>query len=195
MSIDQAPAASRLRPRFSLLTLLLLTTIVAMVTALWQQHPRYAPLRDEVRKLRNEVGSLTVDDPTKPHAIEVETGEPNHWRWRVYIPEQGNYRVHCYGDHIPKNGIPKSTGSGISASLPSGEHRFDLWLAPLEANREQLLVRFSRFNGLGTRSFVLRETKNDWIFNEATRGSTYSWLTIGKASGRWKFTHHNPMRN
>ena len=53
------------RPRFSLLTLLLLMAIAAMGIVIWQLWSEVEPLRAEVRNLRLETGRLTIDDPAK----------------------------------------------------------------------------------------------------------------------------------
>ncbi len=74
------------RPRFSLLTLLLLTTVVAMSVALWQLGSEVVPLREEVRQLRAEVGKLSVFDDEKIYAIQLKTEEKNVWWWRIYLP-------------------------------------------------------------------------------------------------------------
>lgn len=158
---------------------MLLVTIVAMAVAIWQQHLKYAPLVEELRTLRDELGHLTIDDPAKPHAIEVETNEENHWRWRVYIPDGSNYGVSCYSNYIPQFGIPEKKGSGGWSTLPPGEHRFDLWVEPDQSNRDLLKVRFNRF-GAGGVKMNISKRKLDWIYNEETQGSTYSWSTVGK---------------
>ncbi len=169
------------RPRVSLLTLMLLMTIVAMGLALWKLNSELVPLRIEVRGLRDEVGQLTIDDPERLHSIEVDTGESDHWRWRVYIPQKGNYGVHCFSDYVPSQGIPKNQGTGGWHSLSPGEHRFDMRLVRVEsdADRDVLKVRFTRPNG-GISNFTLYEVQHDWIFNEKVKnGPLFASQTLG----------------
>src|SRR4051794_22261247 len=98
----------RLRPRLSLLTALLLITIAGMalvVARLWRE---VGPLRAELCQLRNEVGRLSIDDPTKIHAIEVRTNEPLFWKWRVWVPEGTRATVSAQWGRVPAIGLPTS---------------------------------------------------------------------------------------
>jgi hypothetical protein len=120
---DQQPLSERSRwPRFSLPTAFLLMTIVCLATVMVLLWREVGPLRAEVRRLRDEVGALSVDDPTKPCAIRVRTKDEYTWKWRVWIPEGREYRLKYSGEQIPKNGIPQSHGS-ITLSDPG-----EIWI-------------------------------------------------------------------
>lgn len=75
------------RPRFSLLNLFLLTAILAMGVVIRQ----LAPLREEVRRFRGEVGCLTVDDPSMIHVIQAPTTHTLQWTWTVHLPAERKY--------------------------------------------------------------------------------------------------------
>ena len=109
----------RLFPRFSLFTLVLMTTVVAMGIALWQQHLKYSPLEDEVRRLRDEVGVLSIEDESKLHAIRVRTPDDYTWKWRLWIPEGHAYRLRCESEQVPEEGLP--TGQGTIHIREPGE--------------------------------------------------------------------------
>ncbi|NOZ39608.1 MAG: hypothetical protein GXP24_05210 [Planctomycetes bacterium] len=83
------------RPRFSLLTLLLLMTIVAMATALWKLNSELVPLRQEIANYRQQLGYLTIDesDIDKIHAMKVDSQGPDEWRYRIYLPPGHNYKL------------------------------------------------------------------------------------------------------
>jgi hypothetical protein len=115
--------------RFSLLTALLVTTIIAMAIVLAMQWRELGPLRAVVRRLRDEVGELSVDDPTKIHAIQVRTGDDLLWKWRIWIPEGETVFAHLRWGEISRTGYPKSRGS---TRLQSGEN----WIT-LQAVRRQ----------------------------------------------------------
>jgi hypothetical protein len=100
----------RFRPRISLLTALLLITIAGMAIVLVQLWREVGPLRAKVRQLRNKVGVLSIDDPTKVCAILVRTSPDHVWKWRVWIPEGRSYLLKYAGGTIPKSGIPKADG-------------------------------------------------------------------------------------
>ena len=115
-----ATQASPRRLRYSLLTLLLATAIIALSVTVILLYREVGPLRQEVRKLRDEVGHLSISDPTKLHAIQVNASEELTWKWRLWIPDNGRYRLRCSEGEIPKSGFPSS---GITLeSFKSGEN-------------------------------------------------------------------------
>ena len=56
----------------------------------WQTGQESARLQAEYRRLSAITGELVIDDPAKVAIRAIETGEPLHFAWRVYIPP--NYR-------------------------------------------------------------------------------------------------------
>jgi hypothetical protein len=127
--MDAPPQRHRLR--FSLLTAILLTTIAGMGVALWRLNGELAPLREEVLRLREEQGRLTIADPNKIYAIRVMTEEPNAWRWRVYLPPHQKYLLHTRLHTIPGRQLNMTADawrqrllearSGSSTNAPNGE--------------------------------------------------------------------------
>jgi hypothetical protein len=104
----------RLRPigsRFSLLTLLLLTAIIALSITVAMLYRELLPLREEVTLLRNELGELRVEDVTKLHAIRAETDNELEWKWRIWLPQGARYRLRGSGGSIPEHGYPTSGGA------------------------------------------------------------------------------------
>lgn len=117
--MSETPSISR-RSRFSLLTLLLLTAIAGLGTALFVVYRDLVPLRREVVELRKKVGYLAVSDRTQLHAISVPTDNELEWKWLVFIPEGTHYRLHVEGREVPEVGYP-SAGGTINLRTP-GEH-------------------------------------------------------------------------
>src|SRR5262249_40322570 len=99
------------RPRFSLFSVLLLMTIVGLVIVVAQLWREVGPLRTEVRRLRDEVGALSVDDKTKLHTIRVRTPDEFVWKWRIWIPEGRAYLLKDACGKIPKEGFAEPNGS------------------------------------------------------------------------------------
>jgi hypothetical protein len=122
---------SRPRLRFSLLTILLVTTIVGLAVVVVMQWREVIPLRTAVRKLRDEVGALSIEDPTKIHAIQVRTDEKLLWKWRVWIPEGEIVDVHMLWGDVPRTGYPKSR---TSSRLEPGENWLTLKVVRDSAN-------------------------------------------------------------
>ncbi|MBW3600787.1 MAG: hypothetical protein KY475_26415 [Planctomycetes bacterium] len=79
--------------RFSLRGFILgvgfLCLLAANVAAL-RDIPR---LRSENRRLRDELGYLTVEDPERLHLISVPRYEDLRWQWRIYVPRRDQFRV------------------------------------------------------------------------------------------------------
>jgi len=97
--------------RFSLLNLVFLMTFVAMAVALWKLNSELVPLRVEVRRLRDEVGELYIEDPTKLHAIRVDSNNELEWKWRIWIPKGARYRLRGNGGPVAAAGYPNGGGT------------------------------------------------------------------------------------
>ncbi|QDU57149.1 hypothetical protein Pan181_33630 [Aeoliella mucimassa] len=108
------------RTRYSLRTLMLATTFVGMALAIALLTLEIIPLRAEVQRLHDEAGYLTIDDPTKIHAIQVETESPLVWKWKVWIPEGSGVVWHkamagtipAATDPLPEKGVGFSQEGG-----------------------------------------------------------------------------------
>lgn len=101
------------KPRLSLLSLFLLTAIVALsvtVAVLWSE---VGPLRREVRQLRGEVGKLYVQDESLPCALALETDSDYEWKWIVWVPEGEQYEVFL-ATEVPKVGLPAESEDSIT---------------------------------------------------------------------------------
>src|SRR4051812_24220210 len=89
----------RLRLRLSLLTTLLLLTIVGMAIVISLQWREIGPLRADNWRMRDELGYLNIDDPTKAYAVQLKTLGDEAWKWRVYLPPSGKYQLCCFKGH------------------------------------------------------------------------------------------------
>lgn len=107
----ESPLPTKRRARFSLLTLVLVTTIVALAIAVGMLYREVAPLRAEVKRLRAEVGELDVRDKSKIHAIQVPSGSKLEWKWRIWIPEGVSYQMRAVGEDVPQEGFPEFGGT------------------------------------------------------------------------------------
>jgi hypothetical protein len=102
-SAPEGPSPRRFR--FSLQTVLFLFALAACGITIWQLWREVGPLRAEVRRLRDDVGQLTIDDPTKVHIIQARQPDELTWRWRLSIPKGRTYKLMWNGRHIPKTGF------------------------------------------------------------------------------------------
>jgi hypothetical protein len=101
----------------------------------WQSGQERTRLQAEYRRLSTITGELAIDDPAKLSIRAIDTGEPLHFAWRVYIPP--SYRQI----------VKRSTGGSSSSSSSSPRHfiarvRFQL-------DEQGYLRAYSRFAGGG----------------------------------------------
>ena len=98
-----------LRPRISILTALLLTTIVAMTITLVQFWREVAPLRSENKRLNEERGTLVIGDPSQLHAIRIPSRFAGEGRqsFRVFVPPRQTYMAFVHVNSVPKAGLPE----------------------------------------------------------------------------------------
>jgi hypothetical protein len=151
--MDETPRKLK-HARFSILTLMLVTAIVALSITVATLYREVGPLRKEVTRLRNEVGELNIDDPTMLHAIRIDTDSELGWKWRIWVPEGASYRLRGYGGQVPKEGYP-SQGGTMYLREP-GEHvvRYLIRRDP----------RDGRWNGsLHTRSGSVGKDHQPWV--------------------------------
>lgn len=157
--------ARKLLPRFSLTTLVLLTTVVAMgitIATLWRE---LAPLRAENRRLRDEVGELSIEDRTKLHAIRVANTGELIWKWRVWLPAGRRYRLRSDGGplQVSEEGFPEEGGS--------------MYLEPPESPGEEIWVEYR----------IRQDRDGKWRGSMRTRqgsvgADSHAWVGAGNMS-------------
>ena len=81
------------RFRYTLRTLFVVATVVCALLYHWHVAAQLKVAEAELRQLRTETGRITLEDRSKLHAIYVDTGEPNAWRWRLFHSERIPIRV------------------------------------------------------------------------------------------------------
>ncbi len=69
--------------------ILLLAVLIGAILA-WQTGRERSRLTERHRRLAQVTGDLPIPDPSKVYVLAVDTGEPLHYAWRVYLPP--NYR-------------------------------------------------------------------------------------------------------
>ena len=110
--------------KFSLLNLFLALTAIAAIVGLYSARQanveaarRYEKeiaeleadheyVAAENKYLRQELGCLTITEPTKLHAVKVRTDQPKTWSYRVHLPEGRQYYFACQINLLPLGGAP-----------------------------------------------------------------------------------------
>jgi hypothetical protein len=70
--------------------LFLIAIVVIGGVLAWRSGRERARLGVEYARLSHAVGDLTITDPAKIHILAIDTGEPLHYAWRVYLPPHTN---------------------------------------------------------------------------------------------------------
>lgn len=76
-----------------LLNLFLLGLALSGTWLAWEQASQQGTLRDRYQQLAEKVGMVEVEQPDKLHVRAVPTGEPMHWTWHVYVPDNYSMQV------------------------------------------------------------------------------------------------------
>jgi hypothetical protein len=175
------------RLRFSLATLLLVTTIAAMAITITLLMREIGPLRAEVKKLREETGKLWIEDETKIHAIRIPSVETWLHRIRLKLPKERKYQF-CYAvNDIPEKGLPTANAT-VAGDLPSGELVCQIHFDQGRSRAGELApygIFDCEFKGSGPPKFSsgysvgVAEVKNDWIINKQTKNSLWGADSVG----------------
>jgi hypothetical protein len=110
-----------MRPKFSLLTLLVLVAIACALIGFYVMGTRLRKAERELQLLRSETGRLTIGDRSKVHVIRVPVDEPNTWRWRMFIPKGHQYSWNIAAEAIPADDVPQQAGSKAVSNEPYWE--------------------------------------------------------------------------
>jgi hypothetical protein len=150
---DQLTHSPTRLPRFSLLTLLLLTSIAALsltLVLLWRE---VQPLRVANKRLNEERGALMIEDPSALQAIRIPGRFAGEGRecYRIFVPKNSLYWAFVVVNDIPKQGYPKvqrypekysMLGSGtnmpLHGRLEPGEHVLTIRKVRRGANRSDI---------------------------------------------------------
>lgn len=175
------------RARFSILTLLLLTAIVALTITVVLFYRELEPLRSELKKLREETGQLTIVDPSKIHAIRLPTEDDEPRRYRIYLPPGATYNFNYQANRIPKQGVGEFPNPH---QLQPGEYLVGVELTrrvdketgePISSVDVRLDVDATQDvnSGFGA-SIGIGQGRNDWIVNKETGHMSYSWQELAR---------------
>jgi len=158
------------RARFSILTLLFITAIVALVLTVVQLYRELSPLRAEVKQLREETGQLAISDPDALQAIAVETYSDWAWKWRIWIPAGKAYSVHYIASDIPeRREYPRATRS---FDLPTEQEGREVVLTARIDRRPTGEFRLALSRGGMTSYLPVPEVASGWL-TEGPKGSSH----------------------
>lgn len=104
--------------RAFLLTLFVLSLIASNLYVSW----KWRDSRSENDRLREAMGWLKIDDPTRIYVRQVESREPLSWAWRIYLPP-GDRTLKTGVGRIAETGVKVGSGGGTSMPPAKGRSR------------------------------------------------------------------------
>lgn len=141
-----------MKPRLP--NLILLLAILTGGFLAWQSGRERSRLESERERLSRIAGNLTIRDSTKVHALALDTGEPLHFAWRVYLPP--NYTR----DVRYRSGIGSS---GSSSGGPSPNSDEFIARVRLRADDQGLVNIYTRFGNMSSRSGIGDRALSDLV--------------------------------
>jgi hypothetical protein len=93
-------------PRFTLLTLLLFTTIVAGAISHLLTSRELARVKRALALVRKDLNYIDSASANDICAVALPTYGPMQWRWRIQLPTTGTYRLRSSVGMIPETGLP-----------------------------------------------------------------------------------------
>lgn len=124
---ENATTVMPIKKRFQFSLLSLLCIVIALGATMGFVFSRWETNRllVENRKLREELGVLNIDDPTKYYARSLPVNDTMHWRWRIYFPKHRQYMIKVQTAQIGEEGFRLSSGSSFSVEVDKGEYTFE----------------------------------------------------------------------
>lgn len=116
--------------RFSLLSMILLITVVALAISRWQLSEQLSQLKVRNEQLSQALGIPPITDRTKVTAIGVPVMAQDSWEWHVFLPEGKEYDLYVAFTHVPGEGLPENPIH--VETLTNGEVRINLSIDPQE---------------------------------------------------------------
>lgn len=138
--------------RFSLLSLCILVAIACVAAAWYGMRTRERAAIEkaakleatvksqqaEIRRLRAELGYLTIADRTKVHAVQLKCSEDYHWKWRVYLPPGKPWKLCYVQGQIPGQGFENVPAS--SSTIEGGEFTVEALIRHDEEGQRRFVI-------------------------------------------------------
>jgi hypothetical protein len=171
-------------------------TIVGLSIVSYKLWREVGPLRIENRRMRAQLGQLTIVDATKAYALQLPTFEDNTWRWRIYLPPDGQHVMYDRSGVLPTRGnrddsdwleeVKSSGGGGTSfGSHLQGEFMVVAKLLK-DGNRWKVAMSFtpgdSALSARVTSETTLEGATDDWPGDYRQRGRIAAGVSMEQKS-------------
>lgn len=150
------------RLRFSLRTFLVTLMLLSLIGSNLYVSFKWRHAQSENQRLRDELGYITIDDPTLFYVREIPTHKWGEWRWRIYVPSDA---VYCLAKReVPETGVTRAEHI-YCGGFPSGERLVDLRLERLESSARLSLVGSGVDGSLITISSSISREQAPWLYD------------------------------
>lgn len=179
------------RPRFSILNLVLLMTVIGMGVQIWRLNAESAILRAEAVRYRQQLGHLSIpqSESDKIHAIRVESEEDHEWRYRIYLPEGHKYRLFTRVGVLPGRtgelvhdpekyyAAISRHSSGTSTTWEPGEYVLVFRVRPFEVDDDERTHWSFESRRIGEGSYGMFKTTVPWMDDTRAWSSSSSMVS------------------
>ncbi|WDI40186.1 hypothetical protein [Bremerella sp. P1] len=112
--VETQPTGCRFR--FSILTILLVTTVVGLSLAYFRSRSDLLDAQAELTDVRQTYELIDVEDNQKIYVRMMKVPASNMWQWRVFLPEGSRYRIKFDYNSIPPKTPKPATRSNLTLS-------------------------------------------------------------------------------
>ena len=159
-------------PKFSILTLLLATTIFGLTVSLIFTNKRLAQKSSQLDSLLSEVRHLNIEDDNEIHVVNIPGFGENSWRWRIFLPNDRQFRLRSAYNNVPKLSLPSNPPDNYRCALPSGE--FILTATIHESDGKWMLTFNAERNGNSKLTYKTNvRAKNTRWLEQSSGNPTY----------------------
>ena len=132
---------------FSLLTLLLLTSVVALAIVVYSTRTELSQLKTLNEKLSQQTGFIEINDPTQLHIRKLRYNVPMTFNFQVYAPRGQSYALKIGEGIVNKeSGYPPLV---IAGKIEGGEDQGTVILNLRRIGTGWILRDFGEFNDMG----------------------------------------------
>jgi hypothetical protein len=117
---------------------LLIVVLIGGIVA-WQTGKERRRLTQWHERLARTTGDLAIADPSKLHILALDTGDPLHFAWRMYVPPNNSYLL-----------TGGSTGMTVTTGARPSEFIARVCLLPDDKGAMQFCIHFGTTSSLST---------------------------------------------
>ena len=182
-------------PRVSLKALLLLVAGIGCAFTIWKLNEDLHSARQQLARFKQKGGFLDVRDESIVHAVQIPGESPNHWLFRVYVPEDFQLELN-HARWFQKSSRTIPVEGVLTKELSAGEYllsftiRAEGLVGPPEIAMKVVPTGNTTRSGSATTHIGLSGKHHDWAGTRKTRYDYSIPIRVDRRSGidyqRWR---------